>query len=54
MPKTFLLFFLLLSMASTLAVTIESDAIVLPSKSVSLSLPVEAILREVKVSEEIP
>ena len=54
MPKTFLLFFLLLSMASTFAETIEAEAIVLPSKSVSLSLPVEAILREVKVSEGDP
>jgi membrane fusion protein (multidrug efflux system) len=36
---------------SAYAEEIESEAIVLPSRSVSLSLPVEAILREVRVSE---
>ncbi|MFM8983130.1 MAG: efflux RND transporter periplasmic adaptor subunit, partial [Spartobacteria bacterium] len=47
-------FVFLLSIATLSAESVEAEAIVLPSKSVSLSLPAEAILREVKVSEGDP
>jgi len=49
-----ILFIFLLSIATLSAESVEAEAIVLPAISVSLSLPVEAILREVKVSEGNP
>ena len=52
MRKPTILALILLSAAFPLAAgELESEGIVLPSRSVSLSLPVEAILREVKVPE---
>ena len=56
MPKPALAFLLvaLLPASALCAETLEAEAIVLPSRSVSLSLPVEAILREVKVTEGSP
>lgn len=56
MPKPALAFLLaaLLPASAIRGETLEAEAIVLPSRSVSLSLPVEAILREVKVSEGSP
>lgn len=56
MPKPALAFLLaaIIPAAGIRAETLEAEAIVLPSRSVSLSLPVEAILREVKVTEGSP
>lgn len=53
MFKTFFFVFLVLvaTAISSPADPLEAEGIVLPSRSVSLSLPVEAILREVRVPE---
>ena len=53
MPKFLSSFFLLMAIAAGMAspATIEVEGIVMPSRSVSLSLPVESIIREVKASE---
>ena len=53
MPKFFSIIFLLMGISAEAAsfADLEVEGIVMPSRSVSLSLPVESILREITASE---